>query len=272
MKKTLAKDEAALKAFSTKIMAASGSPNVPLAVASPTFTNITTSKAAAAAVVKPSKPAPIPYQLGFDTHELTYLGYDAILDSMPHTGHYVLWQLDANAPTKAAGRATPYTAIIRINVEHAVSPLAYLGFDTWLEYAPSTGAYALHAARTSVGASITTLCAPLCDADGCGVSADLAGDTKVLYRARRFISHPSADRLVRHASRREGSCQACRAVADAEEWPTRHDPCAGRQGDCFHRKSDACCPRLSWHVGVILFGSRGTRRRCGSKVHRSVPR
>ena len=183
MKKTLAKDEAALKAFSTKIVAASGFPNVPLAVASPTFTNITTvATPAAAAVVKPSKPAPIPYQLGFDTHELTYLGYDAILDSMPHTGHYVLWQLDANAPTKAAAAPLLTPPLSGSTWNTPYRRFAYLGFDTWLEYAPSTGAYALHrCAHERWGIGLPPLCAPLCDADGCGVSADLAGDTKVLY-------------------------------------------------------------------------------------------
>ena len=47
--------------------------------------------------------------LAFAPHELTYLGYDALLDASPHTGALLIWQLDAAGavPSGAAPLLTP---------------------------------------------------------------------------------------------------------------------------------------------------------------------
>ena len=117
----------------------------------------------------------------FDEHELSYLGYDAVLDYAPHTGQFVIWQLDATAATSdAAPLLTPPLAGSTWRVPFR--RFAYLGFDWWLEYAPTTGAYNMHRCtheRWRLG--LPPLCAPLCPAAGCGTSTDLAGDTRVMY-------------------------------------------------------------------------------------------
>ena len=81
--------------------------------------------------------------LQFDAHELSYLGYDAVLDVSPHTGGMLIWQLDMQAP--AAGAAPLLTPPLSGSTWHTpYRRVAYLGLDVWLEFAPSSGAYALH--------------------------------------------------------------------------------------------------------------------------------
>jgi hypothetical protein len=62
-----------------------------------------------------------------------------------------------------------------------------------LEYAPTTGVYSLYrCAHERWRHGLPPLCAPLCAASGCGISADLAGDTRALYLGHDalLVVHP----------------------------------------------------------------------------------
>ncbi|KOO29832.1 hypothetical protein Ctob_011283 [Chrysochromulina tobinii] len=120
--------------------------------------------------------------LAFGTHELIYLGYDAILDYVPASAAMAVHQLDAGAA--AAGGSPVLTPPLATTTWTArYRRFAYLGFDWWLEYDPSDGAYGLHRCgheRWRVG--LPPLCSPLCPtALGCGTLSDLSGDVTLLY-------------------------------------------------------------------------------------------
>ena len=119
--------------------------------------------------------------LSFAPHELSYLGYDAVLDFDPASARLSIWQVDSKAAE--AGAAPLLTPPLMTSTWTATHRrFAYLGFDYLLEYDPASGAYFMHQCpHQRWRAGLQLLCSSLCPPSGCGTSTDLAGDTKVLY-------------------------------------------------------------------------------------------
>jgi DNA-dependent RNA polymerase auxiliary subunit epsilon len=112
----------------------------------------------------------------FDSHEMTYLGRDAMLDYEPATGHYRIWQFDRVLSEKGEPFLSP--PLVRGLWSAPNRRLVFLGFDRLLDYAPGSGKYAFWQCDHTYWSSGRPL---QCSNVGEGKDATLKGDKQFIY-------------------------------------------------------------------------------------------